>query len=1514
MKRHISYKIGDNDCMDWSDENMRGSITPQCFWEVSRIDCDEHLCMNRLWSCGDGQCIYWHNRLIFQNLLPLEIGCLNMRNMNYMCELTPLGSGWTLSNGLCWFFEERYNDSQLSMNNLALSRYEKCIYLIRCLLSDGFELDCPCNRLTCSNISQNVCDIGRCYPYPEGPLIRPYAETCYKWTNNFEDKMPHWILLSGNVRCRGYSGHFNSSRKVSMNLPSGLITNSHWYPVLCLLDTIVRNYNSSMKYDDDCWKNCLTFNGRPYAVYDICTIYPTCISQYRINDGWGDCRRNADENVAISNNDLCSRVRKHRFQCSAEQLTCFTTDLVGNGYSECSNKYDEYVYGYGHALDKVKCQKSNLDDCQILKEYIKNSSLIWNSSVNSYLNTHQLQYQSVRQISFRSYCDSFWNLPKHVDELLQNCQNWICHQHQYQCQTGQCIPLDWVCDGQWDCADASDEEPMLAIHQWSPHNEQLTGLNKTRERCLQNYLNLSFSEFCDTTKEFPCLRSNVSDPLNVEKNRPCIPYSKIGDEIEDCYNAYDEKNTFESQDGTMWGFSIRCGNYSAKYLHACQDAALECAAIFCPYQHYQLSNCQKPTDAFCIKDNRCVPGGRCNRRPDCSYGEDEYWCAPNYYLEQHIHRVTKQTSDNHPIFYQQTYPSFKFATETFPILPHPLLLNSIRITRNSNMKYSFLCNKGVTVINVDNVTCFCPPSYFGDKCQFFSDRITIVTHLRLTTWTSLSTTNSIESLTMPTLFKIKVNFLFNGTIIDHYEFYSNPIVEMHKYIKHKFYLLYSRSTHMLLHKQTRFYNRTDIENNHPYSVHFDLYALYNNQNTPITLGSWYYPIYFDFLPSFRLATILRFPSWFTNSSLDPCVNHTCNQNSTCQPIFNQNNSYFCSCKSGFHGKDCSKYEDICTSYCSPHSLCRPDDHSMISATKKPFCICPLGYFGPRCYLKFQQCNSNPCLNNGSCIYNYVSYGGDSFVCHCSKFFYGDRCQRTKMIIQVRLNTSIINKSLHASTVQYYDVEQKTLKFLLRHQEVTKGFQSYIYYAHGLEIAPALCILKAYYDLNEPKYFIIYIQPNRSLINISSTPENCPKASTLLEKSKCNFIQITYSIVWLYLDNFSKIPNIFKYHQICRNDNERLCFYDNVYLCICQSDHYRVDCFLHNTEIDHCTKCFSNGKCVQGDIHDDNNFICLCPKCSQGDLCEFNLQAFGFTLDSLLIDYSKQVKIIYLSMIFLLFIIGLFNNLCSFATFKRPTPRKVGVGNYLLLVTCFNQMSLLCLLIKVIQITFGIINIESCQTVSYLFPVFTRLTYWLTSWITIHRLLFILFPTSVTLKNPRLAIVTSITTALCLFVMHIHEIIYCTTIRHRSTNSLICVTNFDTHLISIYNRVSTLIHYLLPFFIQIIAITVLIVLAARSRNKATGGKEAFRQVLTKQFRTQKELYITPIIIILSSLPQTIFTFSLACTQLTIWHRHLLLIAYILSYGPQILGFILYVLPSSTYKKEFSKTLLSRMFTR
>ncbi|CAF4355297.1 unnamed protein product, partial [Adineta steineri] len=86
-------------------------------------------------------------------------------------------------------------------------------------------------------------------------------------------------------------------------------------------------------------------------------------------------------------------------------------------------------------------------------------------------------------------------------------------------------------------------------------------------------------------------------------------------------------------------------------------------------------------------------------------------------------------------------------------------------------------------------------------------------------------------------------------------------------------------------------------------------------------------------------------------------------------------------------------------------------------------------------------------------------------------------------------------------------------------------------------------------------------------------------------------------------------------------------------------------------------------------------------------------------------------------------------------------------------------------------------------------------------------------------------------------------------------------------------------------------------------------------IKKQYKTQKELYVTPIIIILSALPQIIITSSFACTELnSAWQRYALLVSYLFSFTPQIFGFMIYVLPSSSYKTEFINTEIGRKLFR
>jgi hypothetical protein len=122
----------------------------------------------------------------------------------------------------------------------------------------------------------------------------------------------------------------------------------------------------------------------------------------------------------------------------------------------------------------------------------------------------------------------------------------------------------------------------------------------------------------------------------------------------------------------------------------------------------------------------------------------------------------------------------------------------------------------------------------------------------------------------------------------------------------------------------------------------------------------------------------------------------------------------------------------------------------------------------------------------------------------------------------------------------------------------------------------------------------------------------------------------------------------------------------------------------------------------------------------------------------------------------------------------------------------------------------------------------------------------------------------------------------------------------------------LIHYIVPFGIQFISITILIFQTARSRERVNNNtQETFVNLFKKQFKIHKEYYITPMIIVFSSLPQTILSFSYACTELKqSWQQNILLTTYFLSYLPQMLGFILHVLPSTVYTEEFQQTVIGK----
>ncbi|CAF1545122.1 unnamed protein product [Rotaria magnacalcarata] len=1437
---------------------------------------------------------------------------------------------WSKPGGMCHMLGKYHSEF---INHT--SREDYCKYLVKCALSKGFERHCPCSY-NCSELIQGHCPSDR-IAYPAQPLIRPYVTSIYyrnrDWSKNDNDKLPDEYHLSGSIKCRGYQANLPADNPIII-YKDAEFNSIVWETLFC----DVANQDASpfaVQYDHDCWSSIgRTFTGRLYHFYNVFPPTVRCISAYRILDGEQDSLFSIDEQSKIlgelRGKTPCQSQKRFRLRCSDELFTCLQVRKLGDGRSDCPNGMDESIVidemtNENLFISSILCDKPTDSSCQLIRKHLIDS---WTYNSDSHASTY-ITEESERgsqgwHIPFRSYCNTFWNTRSQMDENSIYCQQWECAENEYQCLSGHCISSEWVCDGRWDCPDASDEQALFAITgQLSPHNQHVIGdLEQLKKKCYDKYKYGPFSNICNITREFPCLLANVSDPLNIVRNRPCINLKQIGDGVMDCFNNLDERNMIAGCRQKQKEFDIYCetnGQCIPQVLmcnRRCQNPKDD--GPICSLIGKSGTSCPGQFDAVCLNGS-CIIEGRCNGIIECPNGEDEYWwhSRANSLLDLSSGNRNKPQTTKH-IEILRFLPNFPVKQA----LPSSLLQSFLSknmpsidlrdLTEYELIEFAFMCNKGVRFLDTleNKYACFCPPSFYGPNCEYMSDRVTVFTHIDLDNYVN----SSINTVAI----KLLIKFMFNNNLLlDHREVHVFPsFEEKNFYTKHKIHLLYPRSGGFLKHKRERRLQRAAIIYEHPYSIHFEAYELSTNFSiNPI--GVWHYPIYFDFLPAFRLAKILRFPMNWN----DPCSSNPCPLNTTkCQRILNSNTSYMCSCLSGFYGENCDQYDKQCSTFCSPNAICKAIDRPIVSGAQHPFCICPLGYFGPRCYLRHNQCDSGICLNNGTCFPLLDPSLLNLFKCICTPQFYGKNCENEKTSVYIELNITQEDE-IHALVVQYFDYDTTTLELIIKKQVLSEVVPASFTFSLGQELVPVFSLLKLYGSDYEPRFHLLYIKQNASTVNISSTVNKnttfCPKSATffvnrskfILQKIFCD--EETYEIVLKGMNLAT--PYVFLYHKICQQKNLSLhrpmfCFHDDDYLCICEQNFRRAECFGYNHSLDSCSHCVANGRCIKGDLLNPNDFICLCPRCHHGHLCQFSTELFSFTLNLLIVSHPLSVQIVYLTLIIILCLIGLFSNFCSVLTFIRSNTRKFGVGNYILILSIINQLCMLSLVLKIFHVILEPLSqwhdAIFCKTINYFLSVLTRSNYWLSSWIAIERVLIVLFPTVSRFRQPQIALGLSAFTLLVILGFHTHELIYYT------VTQSICMTNFEINpAIAQYNRISVLIHYLLPFCIQIISITILVGSAARSRAKL--GRHPFIQLLKKQFKKQKELYITPIVIVLSLLPHAVLSFSFACTRLSqSWEKHTLLIAYLLSYTPQILGFILLVMPSSVYKKEFQQTWLGK----
>jgi hypothetical protein len=294
----------------------------------------------------------------------------------------------------------------------------------------------------------------------------------------------------------------------------------------------------------------------------------------------------------------------------------------------------------------------------------------------------------------------------------------------------------------------------------------------------------------------------------------------------------------------------------------------------------------------------------------------------------------------------------------------------------------------------------------------------------------------------------------------------------------------------------------------------------------------------------------------------------------------------------------------------------------------------------------------------------------------------------------------------------------------------------------------------------------------------------------------------------------------RYHQICILNQTRLCFRDDVYLCICAENHSRVECFNYDDQLDRCEHCLNNGLCLQGSPHRSNDFVCLCPECHSGQQCQFSTKSFSFTLDQLfspdLLSHQRQTTTIALLILFCLFtfLLALSNNIFSFVTLRHDCCLRHGVGHYLLWMSIINQLSLTLLTARLLHLMLiltgfrssPLVNALFCKLLSYLLTCVTRLSYWLPSFVALERVYTTVFLNKQWFRRPHIARSLMLLTLGLILVSTVDELVFVKSfISIADGNSAMCVIEYPSSRRSMWiliHQVVSVSHFLFPLLINL----------------------------------------------------------------------------------------------------------------